>query len=205
LNADQFGGTHTLTAVSIQSAGLITTSTNFAQLRDFFNNADDVLATQYYRESIAVIETSRASIKTDTSKIAYVGNKQTVYESLVKILYKQNRIAESFEVAENAKARALVDLLASRADSQAAAVDLTSTATPGAQEFNDLQAAVDSKGAAETVKTRGADRGLLLKARNKLNEEAPEYASLVTVNPISKNDIQDLLGNGELLLEYYAT
>jgi len=166
---------------------------------------DDVLATQYYRESIAVIESSRASIKTDTSKIAYVGNKQAVYESLVKILYRQNRIAESFEVAENAKARALVDLLASRAESRTATVAMISTTTPAAKEFNDLQAGIDSKSIAETVQTRGVDRGLLRKARKKLNDEAPEYASLVTVNPVSKNDIQGLLGDGELLLEYYVT
>jgi len=149
---------------------------------------DDESAARYYRESIDAIENSRVSIKIDSNKIAYVGNKQEVYASLVRVLYKQHKITEAFEVAENSKARALVDLLASKGNSGTDGVDLTSVTTDSAKGFNNLQAEIDSKGIAETSNTRSVDRGLLLKARTKLNSEAPEYASLVTVNSTDKTD-----------------
>jgi len=165
---------------------------------------DDESAKEYYLEAIDVIENSRSSIKSDASKIAYVGNKQAVYESLVAILFKHDNISEAFEAAESAKARALVDLLASKGLDDPLKVDLDHNISESAKELNLIQSRMNQKGIAETQNTRGADRSLLIETREKLSKDAPEYASLVMVESDGASDIQNQLADGDLLLEYYG-
>jgi CHAT domain-containing protein len=166
---------------------------------------DSSTAIDYYRKSIDVIENSRASIKSDTNKIAYVGNKQAVYVSLFEALFSQGKITEAFEVAENAKARALVDLLASRERTGTAVVEYPAAATSAVNALTTIQNKIDLVSIAQASRTRSADRGLLLDAKRSLNSQAPEYASLVTVVSTAAVEVQQLLGRGELLLEYFGT
>ncbi|MCR8922343.1 CHAT domain-containing protein [Dasania sp. GY-MA-18] len=165
---------------------------------------DNKAAIDFYRQAIEVIETSRASLTKDNHKVSYVGNKQAVYQSLVKVLFKQGEVAAAFEVAESAKARALLDLLAGKQGLTAEAAPRSAEAVSLAQEYKRLQADVDNKGALAKSQSRALDRGLLLAARKKLTSAAPQYASLISVNPTQSSDVQLLLEEGELLLEYYG-
>ncbi len=164
---------------------------------------DDEAAAEFYRQSIEVIETSRSSIQDDAAKISYVGNKQEVFQSLVRVLYRQGKLTEAFQVAENAKSRALVDLLAGKDD----IVPLSPNAVSAAavDSLNALVAANATKNLVERAESRSADIQTYRTAAKNLRDAAPEYASLVTSEPTQLKDVQRLLSPGELLLEYYET
>jgi len=65
------------------------------------------------KKAIEVIKKQRSSIKTQTGRIGFVGDKQTAYTELIDRLLAYGRYPEAFVYVERAKARALVDLLAS--------------------------------------------------------------------------------------------
>ena len=161
---------------------------------------DDQAATDYYRQSIEVIETSRSSIANDSGKISYVGNKQGVYQSLVQILYRQGLVDAAFEVSEDARARALVDLLASKD------LDVLSPEkAAAANELIELEAAITAKSLEQRATSRSADQASYRRTVSALKEEEPEFASLVTVSPANLQEIQGYLADEELLLAYYTT
>lgn len=61
-----------------------------------------------------MIESQRSTINTEASRIGFVGDKQPIYQRLVDVLFKEGSFAEAFEYVERSKARALVDMLASK-------------------------------------------------------------------------------------------
>jgi len=71
-------------------------------------------AIEYFKKAIEIIEEQRSTINTETSKIGFVGDKQAVYRDIVASLIDLGRHAEAFSYAERGKARALVDMLASK-------------------------------------------------------------------------------------------
>ncbi len=75
---------------------------------------DEDIAITDFEQAIDVLETQRASITSEKGRIGFLGRKQNVYRDLVKILIKRGQAAKAFEYAERGKARALVDLLATR-------------------------------------------------------------------------------------------
>ena len=162
---------------------------------------NDDAAAEYYRQSIEVIETSRRSIQDDAAKISYVGNKQQVFQSLVRVLYRQGEIAEAFEVAENAKARALVDLLASKGDIALVLPNAESGAA--VDSINALEDAAATRNLLDRSQSRSVDVQSYRIAAQALRNAAPEYASLVTSEPTQLQDVQRLLDAEELLIEYY--
>ena len=158
-------------------------------------------AVGYYRRSVEVIEASRKSIQDDAAKISYVGNKQEVFESLVGILYRSGDIAGAFEVAENAKSRALVDLLAGKGSIMPFTPDAKASAA--AASLDVVETAIAKRDLSERAASRGIDIQEYQAAAQVLRNTAPEYASLVTSEPTKLHRVQQLLGQGEVLIEYY--
>ncbi len=160
-------------------------------------------ALDYYRRSIEVIERLRSTIRTEASKIGYVGDKQEVYFRAVTLLLRHDRHEEAFTYAERSKARALVDMLASRrhfavrsphADEARAALVLLDRAETGAM----------IQGSGLSQEQYQSRRGLVLRARRSIRETAPELASLVTVTTASIEEILAGLLPDEILVEYYG-
>jgi len=158
-------------------------------------------AIEHFRQAIEVIEQQRASIDTEASRIGFVGNKQGVYAALVGALVEAGRRSEAFEIAERAKARTLVDLLAARQSFAAHGGD-SKTVQSLLQEIDRLDrlSAVPAAGNAETAAKRKRD---IAKAHEQLTTAAPEIASLVTVSPHSAAEIRGQLDADEVLVEYY--
>ena len=162
-----------------------------AQLGDTNN------ATLYLKKSVDEIERQRSTITTEASKIGFVGDKQSVYSALISNLVKSGQFVAAFEYAERSKARALVDLLASKMsfggrgnpkEVAAALLELDRL------EKQSLQFA--------SVESRNATRGLRLSKKN-LNKQLPEVASLVSVTSEKAAAIQALLRSDEAIIEYY--
>jgi CHAT domain-containing protein len=156
-------------------------------------------ATDYYEQAVDILELQRATLSTEASKIGFVGNKQRVYRDLIRVLVAQNRDPDAFEYVERAKARALVDMLASKNDIRLRAQDpeLARTLSTAAASAESAYRALD------TSEEAARRRGLVVQAHAALAHEAPDYASLVTVMPSRAAELQRVLPDGELLLEYY--
>jgi CHAT domain-containing protein len=154
-----------------------------------------------YRRAVDIVEGQRATIRAEAARIGFVGDKQDLYRRLVALLISQGEVAEAFAYVERAKARALVDLLASRRPA----------ARRGAAGADALLAEVDraeraaaeldpSLPAAEAVRRRSA----LSDLRSRLAAAAPDLAALVTVIPSTAGEIQVRLPPDETLVEYYG-
>ncbi|RME35478.1 MAG: CHAT domain-containing protein [Gammaproteobacteria bacterium] len=165
---------------------------------------DDRQAIDYLREAIREIESQRASIHAESGKIGFAGDKQRVYSDIVTALMDEGAFDEAFAYAERGKARALVDMLASKkkfaGGGEAASVE----------EQNRLLAQLDAaevkayamnSGEAE----RSSTRSIAIKARTTLAQQAPELSSLVTVEAPDVKEIQRLLPKAETLIEYYGS
>jgi len=71
-------------------------------------------AIDLFKKSVDIIESQRSTINTETAKIGFAGDRQGVYYDLVAALVEAGQYGEAFEYSERGKARALVDMLASK-------------------------------------------------------------------------------------------
>ena len=157
-------------------------------------------AIEFYERAVDLIEQHRSTINIEASKIGFVGNKQAVYQSLIKLLYTDQQYEKAFVYVERSKSRALVDLLAGKQDF---AVKIA-----GKEKLLRSVIALNDRVGAETIAldsptNKSQTRSIAIQAKRDLQREAPELASLVTVNPITIAEIQSLIPKGEALLEYY--
>jgi len=159
----------------------------------------------FFAKAVEVIEQQRSTINTEASKIGFVGNKQEVYQSLIATLFRENRYAEAFEYTERAKARALVDMLASKkrfvGGERSGSVQKTAF-------LEDLDRA-ETKNLIQDYRTspqqRANTRSIMVQMKNKISQTNPELASLITVTPPDISKIQELLPSDETLVEYFGT
>jgi len=168
------------------------------------HDGDQKAAADYFRRAIRIIEAQRATIRTESSKIGFVGNKQAVYKDLTALLIDMGKYEEAFAIAERSKARALVDMLAARSDLGRGSGENGNLLSGMLREVDELEekAALNyTRGAVvESMNlTRSAELTL-----NKIREKDPEFSSLVTVTPPDLKKIQALLPKHETLLEYYG-
>ena len=158
-------------------------------------------AIEYYRKSIEIIERLRSNIALEASKIGFVGDKQAVYGGLFRLLASKDDWNAAFDVAERAKARALVDLLAQKND-------LTTVASPDENIQALLTQATTSElanGLMITAEQFQGTRSAARSAQQTLTQTAPQVASLVTVTTVPTQEIRQRLGKGEVLVNYYLS
>ena len=161
--------------------------------------AEDML-----KKAIDVIEKQRSSINTEAGRIGFVGDKQTAYAELTALLLAEGHYAEAFAYVERAKARALVDLLASQKDITVHGGQTQQIKTTLAQldKTEDNLAVVMQ---VEDKENQSKSRAVVLALKKDLQEKAPELAALVSVTTPATAEIQSKLTPEETLLEYYFT
>jgi len=157
----------------------------------------------FHQRAIEVIEDQRSTINTEVNKIGFVGDKQEVYDRIVSLLFEQARYEEAFEYVERAKARALVDMLASR----------RRFARPAASLQKEIELVSKLAAAEDEVRIQdetmnldqyGKRRAVVVQLREEIHNADPELASLVTVTPPKVAEIQQLLPSDENLVEYFV-
>lgn len=175
-------------------------------------------AEKNYKKSIQVIEDVWQQMKFEEYKAQYFISKISPYESLISLLFKRRDGASAFPYAERSKARSFLYLLGNKR------VDASIGVPPElAKEENELRQKINSltmrilDNEEREVNKRVAtekwnDQLLELKQKHsevleKIKLNSPEYASMLTVNPLSIDEIQSLIredGN-MVLIEYYTT
>ena len=161
-------------------------------------------AEDFLREAVEVIEKQRSCLTSEAGRTGYSEDKQAVYEEIVKILVDSGRPAEAFEHVERAKGRAIVDLLAlqkgipphaRKAKQVAKTLSELARAEREIAIINDPSSKQDLDG----------EKKLIEKLKKNLRAEAPEFASLVSITPISLQEIQNRLAMNEILIEYFSS
>lgn len=156
-------------------------------------------AIEFFKQSIDVIEDQRSTINTEASKIGFVGDKQKAYHQIISALFLDGQYAEAFEYVERSKARALVDMLASKNDfivktgNEQMTRDLLAKNTSAESELLEQGTSTDKSGT----------RSVVIKNKEKLIDQSPELASLVSVTSITSPEIQSIIPREETLIEYY--
>lgn len=152
-----------------------------------------------YRRAIELVEGIRSTIRSETGRVGFVGDKFSVYDHLIGLLLEKQAFGEALEVVERSKGRALVDMLSARssfavsAADQAEAPRLLERMVEAEANLINASAELD---AAELAQRLAA----LTRARQALEEQAPALASLVTVRPVSVVELQEMLAPDEVAL-----
>ncbi len=161
---------------------------------------DPDLAIEILIKAMDVIERQRSTIDTDTGRIGFVGDKQTIYQELTELFLQKGLTEQAFETVERAKARSLVDLLASQ-KTFAARTTNSENANAIIHRLQKLEA---TPLPGEKTSQR-KHRGIIVNLNNSLSNIDPELASLVSVNKTPVAAIQALIKNDETLIEYYTS
>lgn len=174
-------------------------------------------AIEHYQKAAATIGQMTAALTAEEHRTAFVADKLASYEALVS-LYAEKDPAAAFQWAEQAKSRALVDMLAAgvrprlhiqdETDARSAErlralreelswlyTRLTRGATPG-------EAGAPAAGPETWAKIEEREREVTSLWRD-LRARHPEDLSLIRSAPLSPSDIQSDLPAGTLLIEYF--
>jgi CHAT domain-containing protein/tetratricopeptide (TPR) repeat protein len=165
-------------------------------------------AEQVLRDAVAGFEDLRALLQSEELRESYFEDKVTPYELLILTLVDQGKGADAFDFSERARARAFLDLLGNRvtlsagraqalvAEEQALRARISALKAKPEDEDEDSAAAVRELGLA-----REAYQAFLARVR----AQDREQASLMTVEPLTLAQVQALLPEGAVLLEYFVT
>jgi CHAT domain-containing protein len=166
--------------------------------------SDFELAISFYLRAVEVIERQRATIHTETRKIGFVGDKQEVYRRLVSVLFHQGRYVEAFNSVERAKARALVDILASKQDFRGGKQDASPQLTSMLEDLTTSEMKTLIQDNDTSPLGHASTRSIMVEIKNKISQANPELASLISVTPPDVMEIQHLLAADETLVEFYG-
>ena len=182
----------------------------FILSRYYLGFGDSPQAIALLKDAIAIMEKQRSELVIDTLKETYMFNRQVLYEALIELLAKEGDYKGAFEIAERAKSRVLVDLLAGR--------DIGKTEAESAlikQDKNYINEMADGyrkimstaggdlafKNALDKIeKAQAGHRDVIIKIKGQ-NEE---LYSLVSVEPLDADDIRQLLDTNTTLFSYYV-
>ncbi|MCF8130839.1 MAG: CHAT domain-containing protein, partial [Deltaproteobacteria bacterium] len=159
--------------------------------------------------AVKVIEGMRTEIKLDQLKDGFIANKMGVYETLVSLLVDMGLDSDAFYVAERSRARNLIDLLGNQRLSLHGAVnqklyDEEKTLKNQIAEYEALIAQTTDpeekaiyKNALDQSRDRHRDLLLEIQLKN------PDLASILSVDPLTLPQVQELLDPGTAILAYY--
>ena len=160
-------------------------------------------AEKYFSQAIEVIESQRATLNTEASKIGFVGDKQRVYLDMVALQVAMRHFDRALAYAERGKARALVDLLAEKETFSAQQLPQVKT-TQLLQAFDRADIDYATQNYATSDSERKQQRALLRKQKVELAKASPQLSSLVSVQAPVISELQKNLSADENLVEFYG-
>jgi tetratricopeptide (TPR) repeat protein len=174
-------------------------------------------AANSYLRAADDVDWLRGGISRDDLRISFAGDKVALYEDIVRNLLRRERVAEAFAQVERAKARALVDLLASgptlRVHTDEADAALAARVERLRAELSGLYNRLHGEDEERQRVTGGSDE-LLAQMRQREEEissalatlqvRQAEYVSLRSVSTAGLDQVRRQLGHGNALLEYYV-
>lgn len=163
------------------------------------------LSYKNYLTAIERIESLRSQLETDLNKRAFRADKQILYDGLVRLSVELYGAKIGLEAVERAKARDLLDLLATKEielGKSTLAQQQKKLRTATADQLTVLDRLPESQAKKEKIDAVvNRYRAIVVQMRSK----EPELASLVSVDFPSFEEIARLVPHGSSMLEYYST
>ena len=198
-------------------AGEAATLFNFARLERSSNNLDKSHA--HIEAAIEIIEELRTKIVNQELRTSYFATVQDYYEFYIDLLMELHRENPdrgyeglALEASERARARSLLELLAEASADIRAGVDpqlrdkersLQQRINAAATRQSELLSGEHSPEQAEAIKKELDELlGELEQVRAEIRQKSPGYADLTQPQPLELKEIQALLDEETLLLEY---
>ena len=161
-------------------------------------------AYENYKKSIEIIEDLRELVKIPERKEAFFENKAEVYAKMVVLCLRLGKDEEAFNYAERAKGRVFLELLGTEKVELKARHELKEKEEKLLRKIREIEAKLrerrEERYLWELSKVMEEYDELLLK----IKEEDPEYYSLRKVEPQTLKEIQSLLTENELILEFFV-
>src|SRR5215813_3138021 len=163
-------------------------------------------AVPYYQKAIQQIESTRALLESEEYRQSYFEGVVNVYERMIRDLVASGRTEEAFNYSERARSRAFLDVLGTK-------VQLANVKSGLLHEEMALQERVASlKARLQSADENPGDlRRELRDAERaydsflaKVRKENKEQTSLMTVEPLTLKQVQELLQPGITLVEYFV-
>ena len=182
---------------------------------------DNQVAFGHYVEAIKTVESLRAKYTDPELKALFMKDKFRLYERMIQLLYKMQRSPEALHYLERARARLMLDMLAEKTLSSTHQEENELLLRERAlrrrmeefsigQERMGIESPQDSEEgmldrqelkmtSSEFERLQAQHRSIL----EKIEKINPELASLVSINPLKANEIQALLDDNTILIEYF--
>jgi CHAT domain-containing protein/Flp pilus assembly protein TadD len=155
-------------------------------------------------KAVAGYEELRSLLESETLRETFFEDKAETYEFLVLTLLERGKTPEAFDASERARARAFLDLLGNRVTlSRGRSQSLIAEERALRERISALKAQPEDSPALrrELELAREGYQAFLQRVRQMDREQA----SLMTVEPLNLKEVQDLLPEGSILLEYFVT
>jgi CHAT domain-containing protein len=172
------------------------------QIAEKENRFDEALT--YFRRAREIIETQRRSVRSELSKIGFTSNKQSAYQGIIRVALKAGNKALAVEIAEQAKARSLVDVLSAKASFSPTGARIEETQSA----FEAFDRADKELGIQLPDASPGSRVELIAErfsALQRLRKASPQLASLVSTDEFKIADAVRRLGAKEVLLGFFTS
>ena len=163
-------------------------------------------AVPYYQKAIEQIESTRGLLESEEYRQSYFEGGVNVYERMIRDLVASGRTEEAFNYSERARSRAFLDVLGTK-------VQLANVKSGLLHEEMALQERVAGlKARLQSADEHPSDlRRELREAERaydsflaKVRKQNKEQTSLMTVEPLTLKEVQELLQPGITLVEYFV-
>ena len=178
----------------------------------YSEQANDSLAIENYTNAIDVIEMIRGSLDTEAFRTGYAEKSIDAYVGMIGCLLRLNEEINAFDYMERSRARSFLDLMGSG--------DVTVGKSHHAEFLQKEEEYYEHEDEIEQQIAAVADDTVQVAIlRGKLEEEwesidalieekkmyEPELASMITVNPLTLPEVQELIDPKSTILEYFLT
>ncbi len=185
------------------------------EIRDASDRIADILRTTgktaeaipYYQRAIDQIESTRSRLESEEYRQSYFEGALRTYGSIVIALLQSGKSEEAFDYSERARSRTFLDVLGTRVQLSKA----NSTLFEEERALNERLSGIKLKLAAEEDAADSAssrrELGVAERAYNMflagVKKENKEQASLMNVEPLKLDQVQELLDSDTALVSYF--
>ena len=180
---------------------------------------DDVASAESsFRSAVGVIEALRAGLKSESSRSGFQADQgvQSVYADLVRVLMRQGKVEESWQISERSRARAFIDSLGNK-EVQFSDPESTKLVDQERRAKSDLELAqrrlalssaggsIGSSGQASRESLEAAVARLRSEHEailRQMSERNPQLTQFIVVDAISVGELDKLMPRGTAVVEY---
>jgi CHAT domain-containing protein len=157
----------------------------------------------FYRKARDVIENQRRSIRSEQSKIGFSSDKQSAYQGIIRVALKSGDKSLAIEIAEQAKSRALIDILAEKKD-----FNITGARADEVKAAFDSFEKIDNELGVQLPEASAAKRLELIiqrfEALQKIKRVSPQLASLLANEEFKLAPALKALTGREVLIGFFS-